>query len=64
MRIGRVSPSPGISYLQCLRREEEKKNDGPRLMIELDSAAESRERDKEIAQLIQDNDLDDDMDEL
>ena len=34
------------------------------LMSELDSAAESRERDREIAQMIQDNDLDDDVDEL
>jgi 26S proteasome regulatory subunit N3 len=31
---------------------------------ELDSAADARERDREIAQLIQENDAEDDMDEL
>ena len=31
---------------------------------ELESAADARERDREIAQLIQENDVDDEMDEL
>ncbi len=34
------------------------------VVLELDSAADARERDREIAQLIQENDADDDMDEL
>ena len=33
-------------------------------VVELESAADARERDREIAQLIQDNDADDDMDDL
>lgn len=33
-------------------------------LIALDSAEEGRERDREIAQLIQENEMDDDMDEM
>lgn len=34
------------------------------LMAELDSAADARERDREIAQMIQEGDVEDDMDDL
>jgi len=34
------------------------------LTLELDSAADARERDREIAQMIQEGDVEDDMDDL